>query len=315
MKFLGLRLCEHDSNMSYFDGKKVSYFKLERYVRKKHAAYENFEDWIEEIKEIWDIEIKDLDEIGIVFDPWRYNLSKKNDNFFPSKKFKYLPYNITRINHHYAHALSCWPVETQCNNHFVFDAYGDYKISWSFFQNDKLIDLGLWHNEYSLGNLIIEAANELGIEDKTGLGYAGKLMGLQAYGKINDSYLEKLNVFSIRDIKIIFNFELWIQHMGDKLLARLHKLDWIATVHHYIGCALIKHFKNYIDVNDLVSFSGGCAQNVVWNTQLKNTFKNLVVFPHCSDEGLSLGILEFFRKKHKLPLFSNKNFPYWQITR
>ena len=36
-------------------------------------------------------------------------------------------------------------------------------------------------------------------------------------------------------MKIIFNFELWIQHMGDKLLARLYKLDWIATVHHYIG--------------------------------------------------------------------------------
>ena len=52
MKFLGLRVCEHDSNFSYFDGEDVHYFKYERRTRKKHDAFENFESWVEYSKKI-----------------------------------------------------------------------------------------------------------------------------------------------------------------------------------------------------------------------------------------------------------------------
>ena len=36
MKFLGLRLCEHDSNISYSDGSQIKYIKLERLNHIKH---------------------------------------------------------------------------------------------------------------------------------------------------------------------------------------------------------------------------------------------------------------------------------------
>ena len=45
MKFLGLRLCEHDSNISYSDGVSVKYYKPERYNqikvnhKKEHLIY------------------------------------------------------------------------------------------------------------------------------------------------------------------------------------------------------------------------------------------------------------------------------------
>ncbi len=49
-KLLGLRLCEHDSNISYFDGSKVYYFKSERFYNQKHHAYNNLWEWKTEIK-------------------------------------------------------------------------------------------------------------------------------------------------------------------------------------------------------------------------------------------------------------------------
>ena len=38
MKLLGLRICDHDSNFSYFDGEKVNYLKTERKYQVKHHS-------------------------------------------------------------------------------------------------------------------------------------------------------------------------------------------------------------------------------------------------------------------------------------
>ena len=38
MKLLGLRVCEHDSNFSYFDGEQLHYLKTERKYKIKHHS-------------------------------------------------------------------------------------------------------------------------------------------------------------------------------------------------------------------------------------------------------------------------------------
>ena len=65
-------------------------------------------------------------------------------------------------------------------------------------------------------------------------------------------------------------------------------------------------------MNDKISYSGGIAQNIVINTILKNYFPNLSIPPHCADEGLSLGCIEYLRKMYNQPSFDKSNFPYWQ---
>ena len=50
MKLLGLRLCEHDSNISYFDGQKVHYLKSERLHQIKHHGYDNLWEYKNDIK-------------------------------------------------------------------------------------------------------------------------------------------------------------------------------------------------------------------------------------------------------------------------
>ena len=62
----------------------------------------------------------------------------------------------------------------------------------------------------------------------------------------------------------------------------------------------------------MVHHPGGVAQNVIWNTILKNHFKNLIIPPHSPDDGLSLGAIEYLRIKNNLPKFKLKNFPYIQ---
>jgi|TARA_R100001443_G_scaffold715_4_gene2874 carbamoyltransferase len=300
LKFLGLRLCEHDSNISYYTGEEVLYYKLERHTQKKYDAYNNFELWIDDIKKIWGVTPNDFEEIGIVFDPWAYKL--KDQFFFPETTFKYLPYNMTRINHHYAHALSSWPLYEECNTHFVFDAEGDLNIGWTVFKNNKIYDIGYLDKKESVGKAYNNACYFLGIEGAGGLNAAGKLMGLQSYGKLDEEYLSKIKNFTLKNVDVIFNFSLYEQHVGDKLLASHKKLDWIHTIHFYMSSVMVNFFKEVVDnENDYITYSGGVAQNVVWNTSLKKQFPNLVIPPYCGDEGLSLGIVEYLRLKHKQP--------------
>jgi carbamoyltransferase len=94
----------------------------------------------------------------------------------------------------------------------------------------------------------------------------------------------------------------------------MQPLDWIRTVHDKASDILINFFEEVTnkDYNAAISYSGGVAQNVIWNTALKNKFKNLTIPPHCNDEGLSLGALEYLRIKNNLPKFKLDNFPYVQ---
>ena len=82
VKLLGLRLCEHDSNISFFDGDKVHYLKTERMYKQKHHAYNNLHDWQYDIQKKFNIKPSEIDEIAIVVDPWIYNLPTDNEEFY-----------------------------------------------------------------------------------------------------------------------------------------------------------------------------------------------------------------------------------------
>ena len=130
-------------------------------------------------------------------------------------------------------------------------------------------------------------------------------MGLQSYGRV------------LKDFKSLLNYDMYsINKLFDKNndLANKQPLDWIRTVHSKVNEVLINFFEKITnkDYDAYISYSGGVAQNVLWNTELKNKFKNLIIPPHCNDEGLSLGALEYLRIKNNLPKFKINNFPYVQ---
>lgn len=331
-KLLSVVIVEHDSNMSYFDGKNLHYIKLERLKQIKHYRYPTLWNWLYDLKNIWNICLDDIDEIVIDFPhklysddrlpiPMRSVLTGDRNAVLLEDEINYVNEilqlsknkNIPTyyISHHYSHAQSCWMLtDKDPDVHIVIDGIGDAR-TWSVFRHDELIDYGTL-DFGSIGFEMIDAGKYLGIESNNDLDIAGKVMGLQSYGCIDDQYLAFLRQFDFWQIKEIFNIKYWNQHKKDQLITRLTPLDWIRTVHERVGEVLVDFFKKYAERNELISYSGGVAQNVVWNTEIKKHFPNLLIPPHSGDEGLSLGAIEWLRKKNNLPKFKLKNFPYSQ---
>lgn len=312
MKLLGLRLCEHDSNISFFDGNIVHYAKTERLRKEKHHAYKNLYEWESDVKKIWGLNVKDLDQIGIVLDPWFYGLPPDPPSIFPHIDY-FLPFqniSVLKVDHHYAHSLSHWPLfNKNIDNHVVIDGFGDCNISWTIFKNNQVINQGFVDTNGSIGVEMATLGNFFNLKGY-GQDHAGKIMGLQSYGKIDYNFLNSLKNINMFNIKEIFNVELWKKYKKDPVLIDLTLLDWVHTIHFRIGEILLEFFQKYFDKNDIISYTGGVAQNVIWNTKLKKYFSNLVTVPHCSDEGLSLGIIEHLRRINNLPKFKPIGFPY-----
>jgi carbamoyltransferase len=315
MKLLALRVCEHDSNISYFDGVTLRYYKTERNKQSKHHAYKNLWEWRNDIKELWNVDYQDLDEIAIVIDPWRHNLPCDNESFFPAIEYEFLPASckVWRINHHYAHSLSTWMLQDRDPDvSFVIDGFGDKDKAWTVFKDNTIVEEGSHHIHGSIGTEMAQAGRYLGVEAEHGIDIAGKVMGLQSYGTVDYEYLQFLKQFDIYSIIQIFSLEHWIRHKGDPLISRLTPLDWITTVHHRVGEVLLEFFQKHANPDDVISYTGGVAQNVVWNSVLKKHFKNLIIPPHSPDDGLSLGAIEWLRRKNQLAKFNIGNFPYIQ---
>lgn len=307
MKLLGLRICDHDSNISYFDGNKVFYLKTERKFQVKHHGIKDIYNWEDIVFEQWGIKSKDLDEIAIVFDPWCHNLSAREDSFFPSKEIDF-PANckVTRVNHHYAHHLSCWPVikNPSSYNGICIDGFGDHDKTWTVFIENKIKEEGSRIKNGSIGKAM-EYLGEIFDIQGHGLDSAGKIMSLQSFGKLDYDFLNYLKQYSIKDISFIVSPEYYYDRWDNKL-------NWLKTVHEYMGVVILGYLLSIFKKEETFLYTGGVALNVCWNTKIKSIFNNVIIPPHSNDEGLSLGALEFLRLKHGLPYFNLDNFPFCQ---
>jgi carbamoyltransferase len=303
MKLLGLRLCDHDSNITLYDGGDIQYYKLERDTQEKHQAFKNLWEWEHTLKKKFNIHVSEIDEIAIVLDPWNYKICSdlntkpkfpaEEINIFPNVKCK-----VWWLNHHYAHALSYDIIlKEKLDLHLVVDGFGDQNISWTIFKNDEIVDIGLFDRDGSFGRQYEDLAKHLNVGGHA-YDLSGKLMGLQSYGNLDQKFYDSnkdTNLSEITDPKK------WIERNSNSLLvAENRKLDWAKTCHHLMYLRLLKIFERYAKPNDKIGYSGGVALNVCWNSGLKNKYKNLKVLPHCADDGLSLGCVEWLRKKKQI---------------
>jgi len=283
MKFLGLRLCDHDSNIAYADGTTVKYIKSERIYQIKHHGYNDFYSYIEDVKN-WGIDFKQLDAVCIVVDQIKLNFIK--EDVLQQQAPQFLPgieCPIFIIDHHYAHSLSCWPIVDldTVDTAFVFDGVGDFHITNSIFKKDQRIS-------------------------KSNVSGIGVLLSM--WGNL-----------SILDAATVFDLYNWLPYLkatneGFNEI-KPGSVDWIASIHRWIEHKMPEYFLQFANPDEVVTFSGGVAQNICINSNLRKIFKNLHIIPHNPDDGLSLGCIEFLRQKYQQPKFNNNNFPYWQEER
>jgi carbamoyltransferase len=306
MKFLGLRLCDHDSNISYSDGKKIKYFKSERKYQIKHHGYENFFDFLQDIKH-WNIDYKKLDAICICADSWNLKEKVFGDTNYQLLKENFL--NISNcpiyfIEHHYAHKLSLWPlIETnKSETDYVFDGIGDFERTSTVFKKDVSLDYMTSPEEESIGRILCRIGKQIGLTGHD-LDLSGKVMALMSYGNIDKSFVEQNKNYSLKDLKKIYDKTNW-KNKND--------FDWLTSTHYITENKFLEYFLKFSNRNDIITYSGGVAQNCVINYKLKNHFKNLIIPPHCNDDGLSLGCIELLRIIFNQENFNTDNFPYWQ---
>jgi len=328
MKLLSVSIPRHDANLSYFDGQRLHYVKCERTRGIKRFHFEALPDWRAEARALWGREVDDAEDVAFTIDPALLPpalLAQVGPTMLPAlaadrSRGERLPpalcdyLGVRRgwlLSHHWCHALSTWMLEPRAPDvHVVIDGIGDSR-PWSVYRQGELVAMGDIRNG-SIGWGIRDAGKLLGVQAGHYNDIAGKVMGLQAYGRVDAGFLRILAQFPFERLRDIWSVDLWHAYRGDPLVARLGLLDWAATVHHHMGQALVAFFERYASPQDVVSYAGGVAQNVVWNAALQARFPQLVIPPHASDEGLALGGIEWLRRQHGLPPFAWTEFPWAQ---
>jgi len=307
MKFLGLRLCDHDSNITYTDGVNVKYYNSERDYQIKHHGFKDLNQWYQVIKE-WGINPSEIDAIAITVDSFSNKKIKFDEKKLYSnvdiELFKLLGFTcpVFRVDHHYAHHLSCW-MFGEPDIGFVFDGFGDDKVTHSIFKGDKVLLRHRIPDYQSLGSILADVGREIGL-DGIALDHAGKVMALKAFGnpEVNDiNYTLK----TLNDAWSKQKFYLY-EKKFDKIC------DLVAESHTISEKVYVDHFIKNTKEDDVIFYSGGIAQNTVINTEIRKVRPNLHIPPHCNDSGLSLGLVEFLRKYYDQEKFDATGFPFWQ---
>jgi carbamoyltransferase len=334
MKFLGIRN-GHDCNIAYSDGVKVKYAKIERNVQIKHYntasitgidKKDDVPELLEHAKTIFGIDLQDLDGICISNDPGLHKLDREieiNEMWFEIDKSKNPIWDqfscpVYRIDHHYSHTLSCWPLVDldTVDTHFVFDGLGDHARVSGVFRNDTMLDYIDRYENNGLSVTMEQVGQQIGIEGIV-LDIAGKLMALKSFHNIPDELTSQLMQLSeplrYRHLNQFIELTKQAQRALSQLPDNKQQLINLSHLLHVFGeHKLPDYFSLYAKNNDIITYSGGTAQNTVVNTQLKKRFNNIYIPPHCPDDGLSLGCVEFLRKQFSQGKFDNSNFPYWQ---
>jgi len=311
MNFLGISFRNHDTNISYSYGNKVKYIKFEREFNHKHLGCTDY-FFIQHVLDKWKINISKIDAVAYVTDMSLLKLPYYNDNLVEELKpndwfFNKFKCPFFKIDHHYAHVLSLWPIVNKSDVDFVLDGVGDFEKTYSIFKNNTLIKSWDIDEAESIGRTLPQLAQSNNIQGHS-QDLAGKLMGLKSYGNVDFNFC---NLFKdeITEIKKLFSDRKYYTLNSKE---EKNPLNRLASIHHKCENIILNHFNNYANEKDIITYSGGVAQNSVINGLIKNKFKNLHIPPHCPDEGLSLGLIEFLRKNYKQEPFENKNFPYWQ---
>ncbi len=328
LKLLALALPHHDASIASLDGSRVRYIKLERTRQQKRYSPSGVLGWRRIAEQAFGLSGRDVDDVVFCIDPGALPKQVAGDTAENTLEqlargtspavalspalchFFQVPHGWL-ISHHYAHSLDTWMLGTgEADVRIVIDGLGDGR-PWSVYRGDTLVAGGDIRRG-SVGWGIREAGKLLDISYGHYNDIAGKVMGLQAYGRVDTAFLQTLQRFGMDDVAEIWSVEHWKRQRGDALVARWSLLDWIATVHHRMEGVLVDFFTRYARPDEVIAYSGGVAQNVAWNSALRRKFPHLRVPPHASDEGLSLGALEWLRRHHGLPKMQIPQFPYSQ---
>lgn len=299
----------HDASISVYINNIVRIFEIERITKKRFASLLQDENW----KSIYDF-------INL-------QLKKEFNNFkfdicyylhLPEEHKQYLS-EIFSINsfqessHHKAHA-ACSFYQSPFNEALIisYDGGGldpDTEERVSFFNiyhakdEIKRIATFPWDLGTSYGLMAVPISEIKKSNLDNFLSFAGKKMGLVAYGNINYNWVPAIEKFykqhkhcNLQDFEKSLNEELFEIKINN--LEGQQSYDLAATSQYVFEKIILETIKPYIDEYKLpICLSGGCALNVILNQKLYDLYgNNVFIPPNPSDCGLSYGMLALNHK-------------------
>ena len=265
--------------------------------------------------------IKNFKEIDLIVSDWirekkwlRSGPSYNYQNFdYIKEKLNFDKKKIIQISHHLAHAASTYYTsDFKSSAILIVDGNGSDLETNSFFEaKDNKIKFIENYKYHGIGAAYGAVTSQI---LNLGTGGEGKTMGLAPYGKFNQSI--KIN-YKSNGIKTNFNKFMLRMPTSDVLnhinsnfrpnplrikLKPANKnnimnkpyVDWAYMIQNTSEKIMINLGKSLYDKtkNKNLCLAGGVALNSVANEKLfqKNKFKDIFIFPACSDSGIPFGL-------------------------
>ena len=313
MDLVGFGLTLHDSSVAAYKDGKFLYRKAERQFNNKHA-HGNIE-WAKSVLEEWDI-----DNCESAWSTW---LSGKNP-----QKIK----EGNKLDHHYTHILSSSSVSS-ANICLDFGALGpaDNDQQSSFYSGmvkisnrqvaryqeypvpgilnslmlSKFFDKETKARQFLIDNFVNVGFEEFskkvidtGKQPKDWEGLVGcidfpnKVMALQANGMPDRKQIDEWMKQKYRNLNVILNS----YHTPPEQI----NPDYIATVHKFCE-EIVLQKTSYPTFN----YTGGVAQNVVFNRAMLDTGVLPHIDPWAYDGGCSIGALNYLLDQHNIKRYAD----------
>ena len=310
MNLVGFGLTVHDSSVAAYKNGKFLYRKAERQFKSKHAHGDM--NWAKSVLDEWDI-----DNFELAVSTW---LSGNN-----SQDFIKTIDDIVYIDHHYSHQLSS---SVKHSNFLVLDAFAkgpadvpgglspytgllnkqrisevspaiilSALLQSSYFDNETKLKQ---HMDISDGFFddVVDAYLKNKDVTKTNswdalirfIDLPGKIMGLQAYGKTD---VNKVNEWKQRQQFRNMTIFSELKHLPKNQLT----IDIINTAHKLSEKLVLD---KAMQLSTSFHYSGGLAQNVVWNRAMLDNGMQPHIDPWAYDGGCSIGALYYLLDKHSI---------------
>jgi carbamoyltransferase len=319
MQLLGFYIGDHDSNLCALVDGRLRYRKFERLSGRKHQRVP-FDKLLETCGE-WGLR----PDYVAFSDGWRNKLGicAPQDLFREIDCLAGLESANATIclDHHYAHALSGWldGDRPESFRAVAVDGRGDHQFCARAFRIGRGTDASVLyeaHGGLSVGVFLGWIGERMGLSGRT-MDMPGKLMGLQAYASPDEDFVaQHLDIpfgeLPRRLVRAPFRGVVPHDSEGFFELENPDFLCWLASCHETLTWATVKLFGAVAEPGEPIEFTGGCAQNSVFNEVLAWHFPGFNVSCHPYDGGLSFGCLDFLLRMLDLPRPFVGAYPFLQ---
>ncbi len=312
----------HDASVTFVDKNgDLRVFELERFCNIRYAMYSSeFDSWslgtnetirrnfLSHIKE----QIKNTPETVVYSSVLNQNDIQLISEYFPNSCLESFD------GHHISHAYGAY-YQSPFKDALIFTVDGggsDFGMHtttkvYTGVENEIIeiyksdLDFG---NAYSLIGVPMSEispgkdSSDLGVF----LSYAGKVMGICAYGEVIEKWIEPMHQFYYhRDLSRLGN-DIGL-NLSLNSLSGQNSYNLAATSQYVFENILMDFILNFFENNKKnIVLTGGCALNVIFNQRLKEVLNqkgfDLYVPPNPNDCGQSLGQYLVKTKKHIDPL-------------